>query len=71
MSIAVDVVTDDGAPNAEGALRIVEAMKQRGVIISTSGLMGNTLKIRPLLIYTNEETTFFIEQIQSAVRTVF
>ena len=71
MSIAVDVVTNDGAPNADGAIRIVEAMKQRGVIISTSGVSGNTLKIRPLLIYTNEDTNFLIDQAQSAVRTVF
>ncbi|WP_308389454.1 aminotransferase class III-fold pyridoxal phosphate-dependent enzyme [Acidithiobacillus sp. AMEEHan] len=70
LSVGVDIISDDGLPDAQGALRIVDAMKELGVLISTSGKMGNTLKIRPLLIYNNEESLFLVEQLDRAARRV-
>lgn len=66
LSVAVDIVTEKGLPDPDSSLRIVEAMKKRGVLISTSGKSGNTLKIRPLLIYDSEESEFLVSQLTDA-----
>lgn len=69
LSVAVDIVTEEGLPDPVNCLCIVEAMKKRGVLISTSGKSGNTLKIRPLLIYKSDESEFLVSQITDAVLT--
>lgn len=71
LSVAVDIVTEKGLPDSVNSLRIVEAMKKRGVLISTSGKSGNTLKIRPLLIYDSEESEFLVNQLTDAVLTTW
>lgn len=71
LSVAVDIVTEKGLPDPVNSLRIVEAMKKRGVLISTSGKSGNTLKIRPLLIYDSEESEFLVNQLTDAVLTTW
>lgn len=71
LSVAVDIVTRKGLPDAHRALAVVEAMKQRGVLISTSGKGGNTLKIRPLLIYSSEDSEYLVTQLAASLRAVF
>lgn len=70
LSIAVDIVTDKGAPDLDTSLSIVDELKQRGVLISTSGKLGNTLKIRPLLIYTKEESEFLVHHLTEAIKVI-
>jgi 4-aminobutyrate aminotransferase-like enzyme len=50
--IGVDVVDADGAPSAARATRIVNGLRQRGVLISASGPLGHVLKIRPPLPFS-------------------
>jgi 4-aminobutyrate aminotransferase-like enzyme len=53
----VELVEDRGtrAPAAELAARVKEEMRDRGVLIGTTGRAGNTLKIRPPLSLTDDE----------------
>jgi 4-aminobutyrate aminotransferase-like enzyme len=54
--IALEFVTDMASRTPDGGLagRIVNAMRRRHVLISASGIHGNTLKIRPPLPFTTE-----------------
>jgi len=70
LSVAVDIVSEAGTPDPTSALSIVEAMKQRGVLISTSGKTGGTLKIRPLLIYSTDDSEFLLTKMAGSLRSV-
>lgn len=54
--IGVELVQDRAskAPAAALAAAVVNGMRQRGVLISSSGTRGNVLKIRPLLPFTTQ-----------------
>jgi 4-aminobutyrate aminotransferase-like enzyme len=53
----VELVEDRGtqAPAADLAAAVKEEMRERGVLIGTTGRAGNTLKIRPPLSLTDDE----------------
>ena len=51
----VDVLDDDGRPDPVRARRIANALRQRGVLIGQTGLLGDVLKIRPPLVVTTEQ----------------
>nr|WP_210209644.1 aspartate aminotransferase family protein [Aureimonas flava] len=55
--VAVEFVADraDGAPDAARAARVVNAMRERGVLISISGRHHNSLKIRPPLVFSRAD----------------
>ncbi|WP_296319953.1 aspartate aminotransferase family protein [Reyranella sp.] len=50
----LDIVDDDGNPDPESAGALVNGMRQRRVLISASGPLGNVLKIRPPLPFSLE-----------------
>ncbi|CAN7779928.1 aminotransferase class III-fold pyridoxal phosphate-dependent enzyme [Variovorax sp. LjRoot175] len=54
--IGVELVTDRNAktPARELTHRVVNGMRRRGVLISSTGTRGNVLKIRPLLPFKEE-----------------
>lgn len=55
LALAVDVVDPDtGQPSAERAGRIVEAMRESGVLIGRTGRDRASLKIRPPLVFADE-----------------
>lgn len=70
LAIALDISAEDGTPDEISALRIVDAMKERRVLISTSGKAGNTLKIRPLLIYRCDDSEFLLHQLDASLQSV-
>jgi 4-aminobutyrate aminotransferase-like enzyme len=49
--LAVELVTTGGEPDADRAARVVNAMRERRVLISASGTYDNVLKIRPPLVF--------------------
>jgi 4-aminobutyrate aminotransferase-like enzyme len=67
--IGVDVI-DGGEPSAFNAARIVNAMRERGVLISASGPNANVLKIRPPLIFSHGNACTFVEVLVSAVNDI-
>lgn len=68
--IGVELVTDRGTkrPAAEQARRVVNLMRENGVLISAAGPLENVLKIRPLLTFTTEHADILIEAVDSAVQ---
>jgi 4-aminobutyrate aminotransferase-like enzyme/Ser/Thr protein kinase RdoA (MazF antagonist) len=55
MAIGVEMVRPGGAePDPIAAKAIIEEMRQRGVLIGSTGRQGNTLKIRPPLVFRRE-----------------
>jgi 4-aminobutyrate aminotransferase-like enzyme len=65
----VDVVTPDGSarPDPQNAAAIVNTMRASGVLISTSGLDGNVLKIRPPLVFRPEHADRLVAALEQAL----
>lgn len=67
--IGVECVTDaeSKTPDPATAGRIVNAMRERGVLIGTAGLHGNVLKIRPPLAFRREHANVFLEAFAASI----
>jgi 4-aminobutyrate aminotransferase-like enzyme len=52
LAVGVDVLDDDGEPDAATAQRVVNGLRERGVLIGRTAATGATLKIRPPLVFT-------------------
>ena len=70
--IGVELVRDrmTQQPATEETARVVNAMRRHGVLISSTGIRGNILKIRPLLPFTHEHADLLVEAAAEALRTV-
>jgi 4-aminobutyrate aminotransferase-like enzyme len=68
--IAVELVRDPEtlAPDAARAAAIVDAMRQRRVLISASGRYDNVLKVRPPLTLSSNELPRLLEAFDESVR---
>jgi len=67
--IGVEVVSDRGTktPDRAGARRIVNALRERHVLISVCGHDGNVLKIRPPLVFSMADVDWFITEFEAAL----
>ena len=57
----------DGQPAPAEAARIVNALREAGVLISATGPKGHTLKIRPPLILQEAEADLFLDRLDQAL----
>ena len=57
--IGVEMVTETGEPDRAGARAMVNAMRERHVLISVCGHHGNVLKIRPPLVFSGSDVDWF------------
>lgn len=55
-------------PDATGAASVVEAMKERGMLMGKAGQFGNVLKIRPPLVFDSEHAELFLDAFGDALR---
>ncbi len=60
-------ITQDGQPDAKEAARIVNALRDAGVLISATGPKGHTLKIRPPLILQKAEADVFLDKLDEVL----
>jgi 4-aminobutyrate aminotransferase-like enzyme/Ser/Thr protein kinase RdoA (MazF antagonist) len=68
LAIGVEIVgTDDLAPDAATAKEIVEGMRERGVLIGSTGRAGNTLKIRPPLVFGKTHADQVVETLEDVL----
>ena len=67
--VAADIVSpEDGkSSDRDKTTRVVNAMREDGVLISACGADHNILKIRPPLIFTRENVDFFAEVLDRAL----
>jgi 4-aminobutyrate aminotransferase-like enzyme len=60
--IGLEWVTDRSSkkPDRGGAVRVVNALKNKGYLISNAGAYGNILKLRPPLVFDHEDAEDFL-----------
>ena len=67
--LGVELVDDrqTRAPAAGHAHRVTEAMRERGVLLGTTGPAGNVLKIRPPLVFRAEHADLLLETLDGVL----
>lgn len=67
--IGVEVVSDRDAktPDRAGARRLVNALRERHVLISVCGHDGNVLKVRPPLVFSMSDVDWFCTEFEAAL----
>jgi 4-aminobutyrate aminotransferase-like enzyme/Ser/Thr protein kinase RdoA (MazF antagonist) len=71
LAVGVDVRSpDDGLPAPDVASRLVERMRDRGVLIGLTGAMESTLKIRPPLVFTASHAERLVTELSASLRDV-
>jgi 4-aminobutyrate aminotransferase-like enzyme len=65
----VDIVEDrdPSRPDAPRTARIVNGLREAGVLISACGKAANVLKIRPPLILTREQADLLVETLDQVL----
>jgi 4-aminobutyrate aminotransferase-like enzyme len=59
-----------GEPDGDAALRVVNGLRDRRVLISATGPLGSTLKIRPPLPFAREHVDRLAEALTDTLRTL-
>lgn len=69
LAIGIEIVRDRGTkgPDPKTTTAIKEGMRDRGVLVGTTGAAGNILKVRPPLAFTTTEVPVFIEALEGAL----
>jgi 4-aminobutyrate aminotransferase len=69
LMVAMEMVEDAETkrPNVEATARVMEACKERGLLVGKGGLYGNVIRMAPPLVITEDETARAIETIEAAV----
>ena len=60
-------ITHEGNPDPKNAARIVNALRDAGVLISATGPKGHTLKIRPPLVLQQEHADIFLNKLDQVL----
>ena len=70
--IGVELVTDRDSrePAVDTARAVLNAMRERGVLVGTTGPLSNTLKIRPPLVITREEAAVLVQTLDDVLDDV-
>ncbi|GGE04718.1 aspartate aminotransferase family protein [Aureimonas endophytica] len=64
--IGLDLIdAEDGSPDAALTSHVINAMKERGILIGAAGLHGNTLKIRPPLPFAEDHAALFTDTLDA------
>ncbi|MCK0744204.1 aspartate aminotransferase family protein [Chromohalobacter nigrandesensis] len=64
---SVDFVTPEGQPDPETALRVVNDLRDEGILIGASGPHSNVLKIRPPLVFTEVHSRLLVEGLEKVL----
>jgi 4-aminobutyrate aminotransferase-like enzyme len=69
MLTGVDLVRDPATkePDADLANRVANGMRERGVLVGTTGMPGNVLKVRPPLVFGHEHIALVLEALDGAL----
>ena len=69
--VGVDFVRpEDGAPDGDAALRVVNGLRERRVLISATGPDGSSLKIRPPLPFSQPNVDHLADALTDTLRTL-
>src|SRR5436190_5996827 len=65
--MGVELVTGSGEPDAALAERIVNALRDDGILIGRTGMHGNVLKIRPPLVFAADHADMLVAALAAAL----
>jgi len=63
LTLGIELKTPDGRPASELANKLVNRLRDDGILLSESGQNNNILKFRPPLVFNKENGKFFLETI--------
>jgi len=68
----MELVTDRKTrePAAKQAARVREALRENGVLLSTTGPLNNVLKIRPPMVFSTSNADLLLEKLELALNSV-
>ena len=68
--VAIEWVKDRESkePDRNGALAVVEALKKEGYLIGAAGKFGNVLKLRPPLVFNEENARDFVATLEQILQ---
>ena len=67
--IAVEMISNyDMTPASEAASSIVQQLKESGVLTNTIGPYSNILKLRPPMIFSRENSDYFLDRFDSILK---
>ena len=64
--IGIELIRDASTlePASQQASIVIERLKERGILLSTDGPLNNVLKIKPPMVFSEDNAAFFIEQLK-------
>jgi 4-aminobutyrate aminotransferase-like enzyme len=65
--LGAELVDEEREPAAGKARTVTEAMRERGILLGTTGPAGNVLKIRPPLVFQPEHADFFLQALNEVL----
>jgi 4-aminobutyrate aminotransferase-like enzyme/Ser/Thr protein kinase RdoA (MazF antagonist) len=65
--LGVDVVNADGSPDSDLASRVMNHLRQNGILIGTTGPNANVLKIRPPIVFNQEHAELLLASLANAL----
>ena len=70
--VGVELVSDRAtkSPATAQTARVVNALRERGVLLSSTGPQANTLKIRPPLVFSQANADLFVETLDVVLGTL-
>lgn len=71
--IALDWVSDRSArtPDMAGAVRVVNTLKDKGVLASNAGSESNVVKLRPPLVFNRQQADLFLQAFEETVAELY
>jgi 4-aminobutyrate aminotransferase-like enzyme len=70
LAVAVDIVDPaTGRSDPDRTMRVVDGMRERGVLIGRTGREGATLKIRPPLLFGDDNIDLLIDGLEGTLGT--
>ncbi|MFM8312462.1 MAG: aminotransferase class III-fold pyridoxal phosphate-dependent enzyme, partial [Ilumatobacteraceae bacterium] len=57
-------------PDLDGAVRMVNLLRDRGMLLSNAGAHSNVLKIRPPLVFEQQHADVFLEAFEAALHDI-
>ena len=68
--LGVEICEVDGSPATAIVGQLVNAMRQRRILMGSDGPHDSVLKIRPPICFTPEDAAFFLEAMEDSLREV-
>jgi 4-aminobutyrate aminotransferase len=67
LMIGLELVDADGAPAPEAAVAVLEAARERGLLIGKGGLYGNVIRLAPPMTLTADEVEEALAALRGAI----